>query len=113
MTHPVLFRPAEWLVVLFLVAGCSSTVGRGSVDPSAYAAMDCNELNDQVARTAGQISQNAINRGKVTQTSIPGWVPGGTRVASAVTDRQTAKIERLQGQQNAVTSARDRSCAGR
>ena len=113
MTHPVLSRPAKWLVVLFLLAGCSSTVGRGPVDPLAYAAMDCNELNDQVARTAGQISQTAINRGKVTQTSIPGWVPGGRRVASAVTDRQTAKIERLQGQQNAVTSARDRSCAGR
>ena len=113
MTHPVLSRPAEWLVVLFLLAGCSSTVGRGSVDPSAYAAMKCNELNHQVARTAGQISQTAINRGKVTQTNIPGWVPGGRRVASAVTDRQTAKIERLQEQQNAVASARDRSCAGR
>ena len=113
MMHPLLSRPAEWLVVVLLLAGCSSTVGRGPVDPSAYAAMDCNELNDQVARTAGQISQTAINRGKVTQTNIPGWVPGGRRVASAVTDRQTAKIERLQGQQNAVTSARDRSCAGR
>ena len=113
MTHPVLSRPAKWLVVLFLLAGCSSTVGRGSVDPSAYAAMNCNELNHQVARTAGRISQTAINRGKVTQTNIPGWVPGGRRVATAVTDRQTAKIERLQGQQNAVTSARDRSCAGR
>ena len=113
MTHPVLFRPAEGLVVVFLAAGCSSTVGRGSVAPSAYAAMNCNELNDQVARTAGQISQTAINRGKLTQTNIPGWVPGGRRVASAVTDRQTAKIERLQGQQNAVPSARDRSCAGR
>ena len=113
MTHPVLCRPAEWLVVLFLLAGCSSTVGRGSVGPSAYAAMNCNELNDQVARTAGQISQTAINRGKVTQTNIPGWVPGGRRVASAVTDRQTAKIVRLQEQQNVVASARDRSCAGR
>ena len=113
MTHPVLSRPAEWLVVLFLLAGCSSTVGRGPVDPSAYAAMDCIELNDQVAKTAGALSQTAINRGKVTQTDIPAWLPGGRRVATAVTDRQTARIERLQEQQGAVTTARDRSCARR
>jgi hypothetical protein len=40
-------------------------------------------------------------------------VPGGTRVATAVTDRQTAKIERLQEQERAIFSVRDSACARR
>ena len=106
-------RPAGWIVVLFLLAGCSSFSGRGSVDPSAYASMDCNELNDTVATTATRISQTAITRGKVAETNIPRWVPGGARVATKVTDRQTARIETLQEQQRAIVPARDRACARR
>ena len=113
MASTIPSRRTSWIIVLFLLAGCSSTVGRGSADPSAYAAMNCNELNDTLASVASQISQTAINRGKVTQTNIPGWVPGGTRVASAVIDRQTAKIERLQDQGDAIAPARDRACARR
>ena len=106
-------RPAGWTVVFFLLAGCSSLSGRGPVDPSAYASMDCNQLNDTVARTATSISQTGITRGKVAETNIPRWVPGGARVATKVTDRQTARIERLQEQQSATVSARDRACAQR
>src|SRR5688572_23156198 len=113
MTSTIPPRAASSIVVLLLLAGCSSIAGRSSVEPSAYAAMSCNELNDTLAEVAGQISQTAINRGKVTQTNIPGWVPGGTRVASAVTDRQTAKIERLQEQQRAIAPARDGACGRR
>jgi hypothetical protein len=113
MTSTIPPRAASSIVALALLAGCSSIAGRGSVEPSAYAAMNCNELNDTLAEVAGQISQTAINRGKVTQTNIPGWVPGGTRVAAAVTDRQTAKIERLQEQQRAIVPARDSACGRR
>src|SRR5690606_14538747 len=98
---------------MFLLAGCSSTAGRGSVDPSAYAAMNCNELNNTLAGVAGNISQTAINRGKVTQTNIPNWIPGGTRVAAAVVDRQTARIGKLQEQGDAIALARDRACGRR
>jgi hypothetical protein len=113
MASTIPSRPTGWIIVLLLLAGCSSTIGRGSTDPSAYAAMDCNELNDTLASVSSRISQTAINRGKVTQTNIPSWVPGGTRVASAVIDRQTAKIETLQEQERAIASARDRTCARR
>ena len=106
-------RPAGWIVVFFLLAGCSSFSGRGSIDPSAYASMGCNELNETVAKTATSISQTAITRGKVAQANIPRWVPGGARVAAKVTDRQTARIETLQEQQGVVVPARDRACAQR
>ncbi len=78
---------------------------------SAYASMTCNELNAMVGRVSRELSQTAITRGKVAQTDIPSWVPGGTRVASKVIDRQTAKIENLQQQERAIASARDRNCA--
>lgn len=113
MKHPMLSRPIDWLVVLLLLAGCSSTVGRSSVDPSAYSTMSCSDLNDALANVAKEISRTAIQRGRVARTHIPNWVPGGTRVASAVTDRQTARIERLQQQQRAIVPARDRACARR
>lgn len=102
--------PTGLVVLLVLLAGCAS---RGSVDPSAYATMDCNELNHTLSGVAGSISQTAITRGKVARTNIPGWVPGGTRVATAVTDRQTARIERLQQQERTISTARDQVCARR
>jgi hypothetical protein len=106
-------RPAGWIVVLFLLSGCSSLAGRGPVDASAYASMNCNELNETLAKTATSISQTAITRGNVARTNIPSWVPGGARVATAVTDRQTVRIERLQKQERAIVPARDRACARR
>ena len=106
-------RPAGWIVVFVLLAGCSSLSGRGPVDPSAYASMDCNELNHTVAGVSASISQTAITRGKVAETNVPTWVPGGARVATRITNRQTARIERLQEEERAAVSARDRACARR
>lgn len=106
-------RPAGWITALLLLAGCSSLSGRGPVDASAYASMDCNELNHTVARVSTSISQTAITRGKVADTHVPTWVPGGARVATKITDRQTARIERLQEEERAAVSARDRACARR
>ncbi len=110
MAWIVSFRPTGCIVFLALLAGCA---GRGSVDPSAYAAMDCNELNETLSGVSGSISQTAITRGKVAQTNIPSWVPGGARVATAVTERQTTRIEGLQERERAIVSARDRVCARR
>lgn len=73
--------------------------------------MTCNELNERLGEVATEISRTAITRGKVTQTNIPGWVPGGRQVASRVIDRQTTQIERLQQRERAIASARDRNCA--
>lgn len=98
---------------LVLLAGCSSLSGRVPVDPSAYASMDCNQLNQAVAKIATNISQTAITRGNVAETNIPRWVPGGTRVATAVVDRQTARIDRLQEAERGAVAARDRACARR
>lgn len=92
------------------LTGCSTVVNTPA-DASGYAAMTCNELNERLGEVATEISRTAITRGKVTQTNIPGWVPGGRRVASRVIDRQTAQIESLQQRERAIASARDRSCA--
>lgn len=110
MTSAASIPPTGLVVLLLLLAGCAS---RGSLDPSAYAAMNCNELNRTLSGVAGSISQTAITRGKVARTDIPDWVPGGKRVASAVTDRQTARIERLQQQERTISAARDEVCARR
>lgn len=106
-------RLAGSIVALVLLAGCSSLSVRGPLDASAYAAMDCNELNGTVASVSTRISQTAITRGKVAETHIPRWVLGGTRVATAVTERQTARIERLREEERAAVAARDRACARR
>ena len=106
-------QPTGWIFALCLLAGCASTFGGASVDASAYASMSCNELNAMLGSVSKELSRTAITRGKVARTDIPSWVPGGTRVASKVIDRQTAKIEGLQQQERAISSARDRSCARR
>ncbi len=104
-------RPAVWIIALLALAGCSPTMR--AVDASGYAAMGCNELNDTVASVSKELSQTAITRGKVSNTNVPTWVPGGTRVRSAVTDRLSTRIDRLQEKERAVFSARDRTCARR
>ena len=104
-------RPAGQIALLILLAGCSSTFQRA--DPAGYATMGCNELNQTLSKVAGEISRTAISRGKVAQTNIPRWVPGGARVRDRVTDRQTAKIDELQQRERIIASARDRNCARR
>ncbi|WP_217573843.1 hypothetical protein [Mesorhizobium sp. GbtcB19] len=96
-------------MVLLLAAGCSSTVA--SISPAKYDKMSCAELNSELGDTATDISRTAIARGKVANTSVPTWLLGGERVKTAVANRETAKIERLQQQQQAIGAARKQRCA--
>lgn len=97
------------IVALLLVAGCSS-IGK-TVDPAKYESMSCTELNSALGSIARDISQTAITRGKVANTSVPHWLLGGSRVKSAVANRETARIDRLKQQQDAIVSVRARTCA--
>ena len=97
------------LLVLSLAAGCSSL--GGTVNAAKYDSMSCVELNDAVGDTARAISQTAITRGKVAKTSVPNWLLGGARVKSAVTNRETARIEKLKQQQQAIVAVRERRCS--
>ncbi len=100
--------PPTALLALLVVGGCSST--GGAVDPAKYDTMTCVELNKAIGTVAREISQTAISRGKVANTSVPRWLLGGSRVKTAVADRETAKIERLKQQQDAIVAARARRC---
>ncbi|MBZ9795723.1 hypothetical protein [Mesorhizobium sp. ES1-4] len=100
---------APVLLSMFFVAGCSS-IG-GTVDPAKYESMSCIELNSAVASSANDISQTAITRGKVANTSVPRWLLGGSRVKMAVANRETARIDRLKQQQDAAVAVRARKCA--
>ncbi|PBC11586.1 hypothetical protein [Mesorhizobium sp. WSM3859] len=105
------FTPTAILPILaFLLstAGCSSTTA--SVSPAKYDKMNCAELNNAVGDTATDISRTAIARGKVASTSVPNWLLGGERVKSVVANRETARIERLQQQQQAIATARRQRC---
>jgi hypothetical protein len=97
------------IATLLLAAGCSSTAG--SISPAKYDKMNCAELNNEVGDTATDISRTAIARGKVANTSVPNWLLGGERVKTAVANRETARIERLQQQQQAVIAKRRQRCA--
>ena len=100
--------PPALVIALFLLAGCSS-IGR-TVDPAKYDSMSCAELNSAMGVVARDISQTAITRGKVANTSVPRWLLGGARVKGAVAERETARIDRLKQQQAALASARARRC---
>ncbi|RWL82774.1 MAG: hypothetical protein EOR68_14050 [Mesorhizobium sp.] len=94
--------------LLLVVAGCSSTTA--SISPAKYDKMNCAELNNAVGDTATDISRTAIARGKVVSTSVPNWLLGGERVKTVVANRETARIERLQQQQQAIVTARKQRC---
>ncbi|RWE74679.1 hypothetical protein [Mesorhizobium sp.] len=94
--------------LLLVVTGCSSTTA--SISPAKYDKMNCAELNNAVGDTATDISRTAIARGKVANTSVPNWLLGGERVKTAVADRESARIERLQQQQQAIVTARKQRC---
>ncbi|MDX8512354.1 hypothetical protein [Mesorhizobium captivum] len=96
------------IAILLFAAGCSSTVA--SISPANYDEMSCAELNSALGDTATDISRTAISRGKVANTSVPSWLLGGERVKSVVANRDTARIERLQQQQQAIVAARKRRC---
>ena len=97
------------LLASSLVAGCSSL--GGTVNPAKYDSMSCAELNTAVGAISREISQTAITRGKVANTSVPNWLLGGARVKSAVANRETARIERLKERQEAAVAARERRCS--
>ncbi|MEZ2333282.1 hypothetical protein AB6802_26470 [Mesorhizobium sp. RCC_202] len=94
--------------MLLVAAGCSSTAG--SANQAKYDKMSCSELNVALGDTATEISRTAIGRGKVAKTSVPSWLLGGERVKTVVADRETARIERLQQQQQAIIATRKRQC---
>ncbi|TGQ95885.1 hypothetical protein EN851_10365 [Mesorhizobium sp. M8A.F.Ca.ET.208.01.1.1] len=96
------------LAAMLLVAGCAS-IGR-TADPAKYESMSCTELNSAVGSSASDISQTAITRGKVANTSVPRWLLGGSRVKTAVANRETARIDRLKQQQDAAVAVRARKC---
>ncbi|MER9425996.1 hypothetical protein NKI88_26625 [Mesorhizobium sp. M0317] len=96
------------LLALSLAAGCSSL--GGAVNPAKYDSMTCAEINNAVGDTARDISQTAITRGKVANTSVPNWLLGGTRVKSAVANRETARIEKLKQRQEAIVATRANRC---
>ncbi len=97
------------LLALSLAAGCSSL--GGTVSPAKYDSMTCAELNTAVGAISREISQTAITRGKVTNTSVPNWLLGGSRVKSAVANRETARIEKLKERQEAIVATRASRCA--
>lgn len=97
------------LAAAFMVAGCSS-IGR-TADPAKYESMSCSDLNSALGSSARDISQTAITRGKVANTSVPRWLLGGSRVKTAVANRETARIDRLKRQQDAIVAVRARKCA--
>ena len=97
-----------FVIVVLLVAGCSS-IGR-TADPAKYESMSCSEINSALGKTAIEISQTAITRGKVANTSVPRWLLGGSRVKAAVANRETARIDRLKQQQDAIAAVRERKC---
>ena len=96
------------VIAVLLVTGCSS-IG-GAVNPATYDKMSCTELNSALGEKAREISQTAITRGKVANTSVPRWLLGGSRVKTAVANRETARIDRLKQQQEAIAAARARKC---
>jgi hypothetical protein len=101
-------RTAISIATLLLTAGCSSTTA--SISPAKYDKMNCPELNNAVGDTATDISRTAIARGKVANTSVPNWLLGGERVKTAVANRETARIDRLQQQQQVIIAMRDQRC---
>jgi len=103
------FRALGLALLGLMATGCS--LSTPSVDPSAYAAMNCNELNASVGSVSSNISRTAITRGSVVQTDVPAWVPGGRRVVTAVIERQTARIEALREQERAMVTARSGACS--
>lgn len=94
--------------ILLFAAGCSSTTA--SISPAKYDKMNCPELNNAVGDTATDISRTAIARGKVANTSVPTWLLGGERVKTAVANRETARIDRLQQQQQVIVATRKQRC---
>lgn len=94
---------------IVFVGGCASPF-HASFDAAKYDRMSCVELNVAMGEVAKELSATAITRGKVAKTNIPNWLWGARRVATTVTARQSARIERLQQQEAAIAAVRRRRC---
>jgi outer membrane murein-binding lipoprotein Lpp len=99
---------AALTALLLAAAGCSSITG--SISPAKYDKMNCPELNGAVGDTATDISRTAIARGRVANTPVPTWLLGGERVKTVVANRETARIDRLQQQQQVIVATRRQRC---
>ncbi|RWC34602.1 MAG: hypothetical protein EOS70_13520 [Mesorhizobium sp.] len=91
------------------IGGCASPL-HASFDTAKYDKMSCVELNVAMGEVAKEMSATAITRGKVAKSNIPDWLWGARRVASAVTARQSAKIEQLRQQEAAIAAVRRSKC---
>ncbi len=96
------------LSILVLLAGCASSAGGSSV--AGYATTPCADLDVAIGDTSKSISSVAISRGKIDRLNIPFWVPGGDKAVTALKDRRTRKIEKLEEQLEAMRSARRARC---
>jgi hypothetical protein len=91
--------------VAVLLTGCASRIDTKNVDT-----LSCQQLDEAIGQLALQISDTAVARGKADPASVPFWIPGGAKAVSAIRDRQTRKLERLQDQQKRLTQARGTRC---
>jgi len=96
-------------VLLPMLAGCASS--GGSADPAAYAGETCADLNVAIGATSKEITSAAVSRGRIDRLNVPFWLPGGTRAVTALKDRQTRRIEGLEGNLAAMRQARKARCA--
>lgn len=93
------------------LSGCALQIGvSGPPDTAKYQTMSCADLEVAMGTASKSVSQTAIVRGRATKLRSPRWVPGGSRVISAVTGRQTARIERLTEEEAAIDRARRSRC---
>ena len=67
-------------------------------------------FNRCASRTSKTITSVAVRRGKVDRLNIPPWVPGGEKAVTAVKNRQTRKIERLETNLDAMRGERQSRC---
>jgi hypothetical protein len=91
------------LIAAAALTGCASMGAQTPETP-------CAALNREMGDKAKDISAVAVSRGNVDAVNVPFWVPGGTKAVSVITNRQTAKIEKLQAEQAEMYAARENRC---
>ncbi|MGB3500198.1 MAG: hypothetical protein WBA44_01135 [Mesorhizobium sp.] len=101
-------RPAQLSAMLFAIMALAACASRAGVEPTA--GMSCNDLNASISATSKDISGYAVNRGKVAEFSLPGWLSGASRAQDALAERNTRKIEELQQRLDRLTGEYRRRC---
>ena len=72
--------------------------------------MGCTDLDNAMGEAAAEITATAVNRGKIDKFSMPLWAPGTAKAVSAIMNHQSARIERLQKQEQAIYQVREQRC---